>query len=191
MGTLVGPALADTEGVGATTFGAFVEEVCARYAPNEALVFDDALRGGATVRWSYADLRREVRRVAKAVIAAGLGKGARVGVLMANRPEAVAALLGASMAGAVSVPLSTFSPLPELEYLLRHTDVSILLTQTDLLDRNLAREVAKLDRADFPFLERIAAVGDASWDEFLASATRSTTPPSTGGSRRSTSPTTA
>ncbi len=169
MGTLVGPPLADAEGVGATTFGAFVEEVCARYAPNEALVFDDALRGGAIVRWSYADLRREVRRVAKAVIAAGLGKGARVGVLMANRPEAVAALLGASMAGSVSVPLSTFSPLPELGYLLRHADVSILLTQTDLLDRNLAREVAKLDRDDFPFLERIAAVGDASWDEFVAS----------------------
>jgi len=168
MGTLVGPPLADAEGVGATKFGAFVEEVCGRYEPNEALVFDDALRGGATVRWSYADLRREVRRVAKAVIAAGLGKGARVGVLMANRPEAVAALLGASMAGAVSVPLSTFSPLPELAYLLRHADVSILLTQTDLLDRNLAREVAELDRNDFPFLERIAAVGDASWDGFVA-----------------------
>jgi acyl-CoA synthetase (AMP-forming)/AMP-acid ligase II len=169
MGTLTGPPLAEADGVGATTFGAFTEQVCARYGPNEALVFDDALRDGMTVRWSYADLRREVRRVAKAVVAAGLGKGARVGVLMGNRPEAVAALLGASMAGAVSVPLSTFSPLPELEYLLRHADVSILLTQTELLGRNLARETETLDRGEFPFLEQTAAVGATSWDDFLAS----------------------
>jgi acyl-CoA synthetase (AMP-forming)/AMP-acid ligase II len=169
MGTLVGPPLAAAEGVGATTFGAFVEEVCARHATNEALVFDDPLCGGSTVRWTYSDLRRQVRRVAKAVAAAGLGKGARVGVLMGNRPEAVAALLGAPMAGAVSVPLSTFSPVPELEFLLRHADVSILLTQTELLGRNFAREVASLDRAGFPFLEHVAAVGDSSWNEFLAS----------------------
>jgi acyl-CoA synthetase (AMP-forming)/AMP-acid ligase II len=169
MGTLHGPPLAGAEGVGSTTFGTFTDEVCARYARNDALVFDDPLRSGATVRWTYADLRREVRRVAKAVTAAGLGKGARVGVLMGNRPEAVAALLGASMAGAVSVPLSTFSPLAELEFLVRHADVSMLLTQTELLGRDLASEAATLDREDYPFLERIAAVGDASWDELLAS----------------------
>jgi acyl-CoA synthetase (AMP-forming)/AMP-acid ligase II len=169
MATLKGPPLSEAEGVGATTIGGFTEEVCARYASHEALVFDDPLRDGSTVRWSYADLRREVRRVAKAVAAADLGKGARVGVLMANRPEAVAALLGASTAGAVAVPLSTFSPVPELEYLLRHADVSVLLTQTELLGRSFARDVARLDRDGLPFLERVAMVGDASWDAFLAS----------------------
>jgi acyl-CoA synthetase (AMP-forming)/AMP-acid ligase II len=167
MGTLMGPPLATAEGVGAITIGGFTEEVCARYAPNEALVFDDPLRADATVRWTYADLRHEARRVAKAVLAAGLGKGARVGVLMGNRPEAVAALLGAPMTGAVAVPLSTFSPLPELEYLVRHADVSILLTQTELLGRRLIHEVATLHRGRFPFLQRVAAVGDTSWDEFL------------------------
>jgi acyl-CoA synthetase (AMP-forming)/AMP-acid ligase II len=165
---LEGPPLDGAEGVGARTIGAFVEDVCARFAGNEAMVFDDPLRSGQTVRWTYSDLRTQVRRVAKAVIAASLGKGARVGVLMGNRPEAVAALLGAPMAGAVAVPLSTFSPMPELEYLLRHADVSLLLTQTKLLEREFLADVERLDRRDFPFLERVVAVGDPSWDVWLA-----------------------
>jgi acyl-CoA synthetase (AMP-forming)/AMP-acid ligase II len=168
MSTLVGPPLADAGGIGALTIGAFTEEVCARFASNEALVFDDPLRGGETVRWTYADLRHQARRVAKALVAAGLGKGARVGVLMGNRPEAVAALLGAPMTGAVAVPISTFSALPELEFILRHADISVLLTQTRLLGRTFAAEVAGLDRARFPFLTTTAAIGE-SWDEFLAS----------------------
>ena len=172
MTNLSGPRLADTEGIGALTIGAFAEEVCARYAANEALVFDDPLRDGETVRWTYADLRREARRIAKALVALGIGKGTRVGVLMGNRPEAVAALLGAPMTGAVAVPLSTFSPLPELEYLLRHADVSVLLTQTRLLAREFAADVAGLDRRDYPFLTQTAAVGDGSWDEFLAPGDR-------------------
>lgn len=168
MATLFGPTLEETDGIGATTFGRFVEDVCAQFAGNEALVFDDPLRGRNTVRWTYADVRREVRRVAKAVVAAGLGKGARVGVLMGNRPEAVAALLGVSMAGAVAVPLSTFSPVPELEYLVRHADISVVLTQTSLLGRAFGDDVRSLDRSQLPYLREVAVVGDESWDEFLA-----------------------
>src|SRR4051812_9502027 len=168
MSTLAGPPLAETPGLGTLTIGGFTEEVCARFASNEALVFDDPLRGGETVRWTYADLRTHARRVAKALIAAGLGKGARVGVLMGNRPEAVAALLGAPMTGAVAVPISTFSPVPELEYILRHADISVLLTQTRLLGRDFAADIATLDRSHYPFLAATAAIGE-SWDDFLGS----------------------
>jgi acyl-CoA synthetase (AMP-forming)/AMP-acid ligase II len=168
MTTLAGPPLAEVEGVGALTIGGFTEEVAARFAGNEALVFDDPQRGGATVRWTYAHLRYEARRVAKALIAAGTGKGARVGVLMGNRPEAVAALLGAPMAGAVVVPLSTFSTRTELEYLLRHADVSVLLAQTHLLGHDFATDISALDRDAFPFLDTTAFVGDGSWDAFVA-----------------------
>jgi fatty-acyl-CoA synthase len=181
MTTLAGPPLATTDGIGARTLGGFTDEVCTRFAANEALVFDDPRGGGGMVRWTYADLHHQARRVAKAVIAAGLGKGARVGVLMGNRPEAVAALLGAPMAGAVVVALSTFASRPELEYMLRHADVSLVLTQTHLLAREFAADVASLDPAAFPFLTAAAAVGldtalrgrdgweVGGWEEFLAS----------------------
>jgi len=184
--TLSGPPLEEAEGVGALTIGGFLEEVCARFAEHEALVFDDPLLDGATVRWTYADLRREARRVARALVGAGVSKGARVGVLMGNRPEAVAAFFGAPLIGAVSVPLSTFSPRAELDFLVQHSDVSVLLTQTGMLTRDFVADVVGLcpeaarDPAGavrsttYPFLRRVAAVGLAGaeggvqrWDEFL------------------------
>ena len=105
MTTFEGPPIDRVEGIGALTLGGFLDEVADRFAANEALVFDDPLRGGATVRWTYADLGREAHRVARALIAAGASNEARpVGILMGNRPEAVAALFGAALAGAVAVP---------------------------------------------------------------------------------------
>jgi acyl-CoA synthetase (AMP-forming)/AMP-acid ligase II len=174
MTTLVGPPLEAAEGVGALTIGGFINEVSARFAGNEALVFDDPLRRGTTVRWTYAELGRQVRTVASALIAAGVGKGSRVGVLMGNRPEAVAAYFGAPMMGAVAVLLSTFAPAAELDYVLRHADIEVLLTQSRMLNRRFVGDVASLcpelptrPRAaevplrspQFPFLRRVVAVG--------------------------------
>jgi fatty-acyl-CoA synthase len=182
--TLTGPRLQDAFGIGALTLGGVLIEQCARYADNEALVFDDPLRGGATARWRYRDLEHHARRVAKALLAAGVGKGARVGVLMGNRPEAVASLLGAALAGAVAVPLSTFSAKPELAYLLAHADISVLLLQTTMGRRHFAADVAELcpsaagrppiaDPA-YPYLRHAAVLGPdqdasgiSSWELFL------------------------
>jgi fatty-acyl-CoA synthase len=182
--TLAGPPLQDAAGIGALTLGGVLTQQCARFPDHEALVFDDPLLGGTTVRWSYRDLDHESRRIAKALLAVGIGKGARVGILMGNRPEAVAALFGAALAGAVAVPLSTFAPKPELSYLLRHADISVLLLQTGMGKRRFAADVAELcppaagagpvDDASYPFLRHVAALGpsDAAsgitpWDVLL------------------------
>jgi acyl-CoA synthetase (AMP-forming)/AMP-acid ligase II len=158
---LSGPALGSVEGIGSLTLGSFLEEVCSRFAPNEALVFEGA-------RWTYADLRRESRRVAKALLATGSGKGSRVGIVMGNRPEAVAGLFGAAMAGCVATPLSTFSPEPELAWLLGHADVSVLLVQGRLGRRDFAGDIAALSPATVPWLRQTAVLGEPSWDQFLA-----------------------
>jgi acyl-CoA synthetase (AMP-forming)/AMP-acid ligase II len=182
--TLVGPRLDQATGIGLLTLGGLLNELCERFPDNEALVFDDPLCGGATVRWTYGDLERQARRVAKALVAAGIGKGARVGVLMGNRPEAVACLFGAALAGAVEVPLSTFSSKPELSYMLAHADVSVLLLQTTMGARRFAADVVELCPAaalpgpvgdtSFPHLRHVAALGPAedgsgieSWEGFL------------------------
>ncbi len=169
MTTFEGPPLDATDGVGALTLGGLLVETCARHAEREALVFDDPLRGGETVRWSYADLERESRAVAAGLVARHVGLGTRVGIVMGNRPEAVAALFGTALAGGVAVPLSTFSTAAELVDLLARSAVSGVLTQTTLLGRGLGAEVDELvGRPDLPFLEWTAAIGDATWDEFLA-----------------------
>jgi acyl-CoA synthetase (AMP-forming)/AMP-acid ligase II len=182
--TLAGPRLEDAAGIGALTVGGVLMAQCARFPGHEALVFDDPLLGGATVRWAYRDLEHQSRRVAKALLALGIGKGARVGTVMGNRPEAVAALFGTALAGATAVPLSTFAPEPELSYLLAHADVSVLLLQTTMGRRRFAAGVAELcpaaagpgpvADAHYPYLRHAAAVGPAqeasgitSWDAFL------------------------
>ncbi|MGH9307178.1 MAG: AMP-binding protein [Acidimicrobiales bacterium] len=159
MTTLAGPPLASVEGIGATTLGGFLAEVVTRYGDNEALVFDDPLKGDDTQRWSYTELYRQARQVARALGCMALGKGARVGILMGNRPEAVAAIFGASLAGCVAVPISTFSAPPELEYILGHADISVLLTQTLMGKLNLASAVAGLGPPQLPYLARVIAVG--------------------------------
>ena len=138
MTTWEGSALGATPGIGALTLGGFLTEVCATHAEREALVFDDPLRDGATVRWTYADLEREARSVAAGLIARGVGHSTRVAIVMGNRPEMVAAIFGVALAGGVAVPLSTFSAPAELRDLLTRSAVSGVLTQTRLLDATLA-----------------------------------------------------
>lgn len=164
MTTFEGPPIAFTPGIGARTLGGFLLDVVERFGGNEALVFDDPMLGGRTVRWTYEELGRQAWNVAAAVTASGARPGARVGVLMGNRPEAVAGFFGAALAGATAVLMSTFSAPAELEYLIDHSGTEILLTQSKLLDRKLTDEVAALDT---PALGTTAAVGEG-WEDFLA-----------------------
>ncbi|HJR26688.1 MAG TPA: class I adenylate-forming enzyme family protein, partial [Acidimicrobiales bacterium] len=81
--------------------------------------------------------------------------------------EAVAGIFGTAMAGAVAVPLSTFSPRPELAHLLAGSEAVAVLTQTRLLARRFGEDVAAL-RPDLPCLRTVAVLGESSWDELLA-----------------------
>ena len=165
MTTFEGPPIDLAPGVGALTLGGFIGEVAGRFGSDEALVFDDPLLRGSTVCWTYGGLYGHASRVAAALMNAGIGPGERVGILMGNRPEAVAGFFGAALCGATAVLMSTFSTRPEIEYLVDHSETRILLTQSELLGRALADEVRSLDAAR---LERVVAVGD-DWEDFLGS----------------------
>ena len=78
-------------------------------------------------RLSYAEAERESGLLARGLLAAGLGKGARVGLWMPNGPDWVLAFLAAARIGALVVPINTFFRARELRYVLRHADVSTLL----------------------------------------------------------------
>ena len=147
--TFHGPPLDGFPGIGALTMGGFLDEVADRFGPNEALVFDDPLRDGETVRWTYADLHargapggarpaRERRRRGRRASA----------ILMGNRPEAVAALFGVALAGGVAVPLSTFAPKPELAFMLERADIRTVLTQERLLKRVASATTSATSSAD-------------------------------------------
>ena len=63
---------------------------------------------------TYGELRRQVAMVRSGLIAAGVGPGDRVVVVVGNRRHFVLAYLGVLGAGAVAVPLHPTSPTPEL-----------------------------------------------------------------------------
>jgi acyl-CoA synthetase (AMP-forming)/AMP-acid ligase II len=174
-----GPPLADEPGLGALTLPGFLREVTAAYADREALAFPV---GDGVTRWTYAELWERAFEVACALHNCGVGKGERVGVMMTNRPEWIAAVFGVSIAGGVAVPLSTFSTAPELDYQLTSSAVSMLLFERNVLKKDFAAMLTELEPriADgeslqstrYPYLRRLALVGEPApgietWEEFL------------------------
>ena len=86
--------------------------------------------------WTYREVQEQSRATAKALIAAGVTRGTRVAVLMGNRPEWVAAVWGAAMAGGVAVLFNTFATSREIDHLLRHSDTTIVVTERTLLNHH-------------------------------------------------------
>src|SRR3546814_13119633 len=87
-------------GRGALTIPGYLRDVTARYADREALVMHTP---DGIARWSYTKLWQKSMEVAKALIASGLDKDGRVGILMTNRPEYLSAVFGTAQIGRAHV----------------------------------------------------------------------------------------
>lgn len=162
--TWQGPSVEPITAAHRLTLGGFLLEVAAVHADREAIVFDDPLRNGTTVRWSYADLEQRSRTVAAGLVRRGAGLGTRVALVLGNRPEMVAAIFGVALAGGIPVPISTFSSRLELADLLARSAAAGVVTQSRLLGRNLGEEISGLaGSGQLPFLGWCDVVDDASW----------------------------
>ena len=106
------------------TTWAFLRHLTEEHAARTALRFPDQ-----GVEWTYADLAREARALARGLLAAGVAPDDPVGLLVGNRPEWVAAWLATGLVGAVAVPVNTMASGDERDWILRHADVSMLLLQ--------------------------------------------------------------
>ncbi len=178
-----GIPLSEEPGLGALTLPGYLREVTERYAEREALVMH--CPDGSIQRWTYSELWDRSMAVARSLTACGVGKDARVGVLMTNRPEWLASFFGVGMAGGVAVALSTFSTPAELEQLLRVSCVSTLLLERHVLNKDFGAILLELEphlahsapgelsSVKFPYLRRAVALGEPSvagiepWSDFL------------------------
>ena len=79
-------------------------------------------------RLTYAEADSMSALLARGLLADGVGKGTRVGLLAPNGRDWVVAWLAAARIGALVVPISTFYQARELAQVLRHADVACLLT---------------------------------------------------------------
>ena len=179
-----GIPLAEEQGIGPLTLGGYVREIAQRYGPREAALIH---LGGERISWSYDDLLAQSMRVARALVACGLGKGTRVGILQTNRLEFLASLFGTALAGGVATTISTFFTAPELEEVLKASGVSVLLLERRILKKDFAEIVTvlepritaaapgELSSLAFPFLRRLVMVDQdeacgaiEGWSAFLA-----------------------
>jgi acyl-CoA synthetase (AMP-forming)/AMP-acid ligase II len=160
------------------TFARFLADAASQHADRVAVVSD-----GASL--SYRELERRVRELARALIGAGVVKGARVAIWIANSPEWIVAAYAVGSVGAVIVPLNTFATPAERDHILRHSDASLLLLQPTLarhafLDELLADHPAlaggapgRLRVTMLPQLRRVFCLGEGHggvepWRDLLA-----------------------
>ncbi len=167
VGTFHGPPPGSEEGIGSLTLGGLLGETCARFRDREAVAFHAP--DGSIVRWSYADLESEARTLAKALIATGVDKGTRVGILMGNRPEWVAAAFGVALAGGVLVPINTFFEPPEIDQVLAHSDTAVVLHQRSLANHAYDDQLRDLEPS-LPYLRRRVCLATPDYDSFVAGA---------------------
>ena len=166
------------------TVGATLDRAAARWSRREALTF-------AGQRWSFQDLKADCDRAARGLMQYDVQPGEKVSLWLPNRPEWLHAMFAVAKIGAVLVPINTRFRVTDLEYVLRQSDSTTLIT----VDRSgpigylgMVRELLpELDTcADpqtlrstaFPELRRVIVVspqsypGTLRWEDVVAAGER-------------------
>lgn len=149
------------------TVGGLLTALARDCPDNEALVYPD--RG---LRYNFANLDWLCRQVAKGMLGLGIQRGDRVAVWAPNVPEWVVLQFALAKIGAVLVTVNTSLRTAELEYLLRQSEVSTLVTVQGFRDvdyvetiyeiapelRNAAEGALKAAR--LPYLRSVIYIGE-------------------------------
>ena len=130
----------------ASTWPALFSQVVARRGKHDALVV-----AGET--WSYDELNRRSARMARALVAAGAGKGSRIGLLAPDGALWITTFLAGLRIGALTTVVSTLCTAPELGYIVRNSDIQFFIGARRFLRHDYARTLA----AALPGLEESSA----------------------------------
>jgi acyl-CoA synthetase (AMP-forming)/AMP-acid ligase II len=118
------------------TIPAMLRRQVGRYGNDTLLVCDDA-------RLTYAEAEARSRILAKALIAAGAGKGSHVALLLPSCPEFMICVLAATRIGAVVLPFSTLSTPDELAWLLANSDTAFLFVAPEFRSHRYLESLKK------------------------------------------------
>jgi acyl-CoA synthetase (AMP-forming)/AMP-acid ligase II len=134
-----------------TTFPALLRWNRERHGAKRALVTEDR-------SISHAELDAQSRALAARLVAAGVGKSARVGLLAPNGIEWAVTAAAVLRVGGVLVPLSTLLRPPELEVQLRVAVVTHLVASTSFRGRSYLDELDTV--APLPSLRLVWPIDD-------------------------------
>jgi len=145
----------------------------ARHPDREAMVLGD-------LRWSYAELARNVDLYARALWAHGVRRGDRIAMLATPRPETLAMFLAAARIGAMFTGLNLRFRYDELHFLVDDAKPRLLIFLPEFAERDYRGDVRRL-LAEIPAVEQAISLGATepglarSFAEFLAEATKIST----------------
>ncbi len=159
--------------------GALLDQAAERFGSDEALSYEGKC-------WSFVELKTEADRVAKGLMALGIQPGEKVSLWMPNRPEWILIMFAVMKIGAVLVPINTRFRTADLEYVVRQSTSTTLIT----VDRSgpvrygdmVCELCPDLDQGDpdhvsaalLPDLQRIVVLGERrfagthAWPDVLA-----------------------
>lgn len=122
-----------------------------RYPDKAALAMGDVVL-------TYRELNARVNRAANALTNLGVAKGDHVALLLANGIPMAELLLATAKLGAVAVPVNGRLALPEIRFVLEHSDSQVLVAEGEVL----ARAVGEGSGALPPSLRLVVAAGDGA-----------------------------
>jgi len=121
---------------------------------------------------SFAELDRESARIARGLIARGVGKGSRIGFILGNGPDFALMVAAITRIGAIAIPISTLIRANELVRVLRQSDVQGVIVHRRFLEQDYVERFCdalpelrsgrspELRLAAVPYLRWIVSDGD-------------------------------
>jgi fatty-acyl-CoA synthase len=154
------------------TIGAAFDATAERFPANDCVVSVHQ-----SARLSYAQARDVTDRFARGLAALGIRAGDRVGIWSTNTIEWVIAQFATAKIGAILVNINPAFRLNELEYVLRQSGVSVILTQDQYKTSAYLAMIREL-RPALSDLRDVVVIGDEvprrsdelGWNDVLAKA---------------------
>src|SRR5690349_10694728 len=144
------------------TIGADFERTVAAHPDRKALVEVASGR-----RWTWAELDRDVDGLARGLIAAGVGKGDRVGIWAPNCAEWTLTQYATAKVGAILVNVNPAYRTHEFAYAVNQSGLRLLVAASSFKTsdyRGMVEETA----SECPGLERVVYLDTDDWAELVA-----------------------
>ncbi|MBF6132353.1 AMP-binding protein [Nocardia otitidiscaviarum] len=139
------------------TIGDNLDRTAAAHPHREALV-----DYGTGERWSYREFVAEVDALALGLLAAGIGKGDRVGIWSPNCPQWTLTQYATAKIGAILVNINPAYRSHELRYVLRQAGIRALIAAPAFKTSDYAAMIDEV-RADCPDLDRVILLDSGDW----------------------------
>ncbi|MFP5261076.1 MAG: AMP-binding protein [Blastocatellia bacterium] len=149
------------------TVGELLARLARDYPENEALIYPDR-----ELRYDFSQLESLARRIARGLLSYGISRGDRVALWAPNVPEWVVLQFALAKIGAVLVTVNTSLRAAEIEYLLKQSESSTLITVAGFRDLDYVETiygiVPELRQAEesaprssnLPHLRHVIYIGD-------------------------------